>query len=86
MEALSPDLARAVVVVDQVTEAELRDMHRRGARGVRCNVVQAHGAGLDLIRSLADQIAPLGWHIQVYMDGSRLLDLVDRSWRCRSPS
>ncbi len=52
-------------------------MHRGGARGVRCNAVQANGTGLEKIQSLAAKIAPLGWHMQIYIEGARLPGLVD---------
>lgn len=76
VEAIGPDRARAVVVVDESFDAAaLRAMHRRGARGVRFNAVSGNGTPLDQLEALADRIAPLGWHIQLYTHGAALLAL-----------
>ena len=59
--------ARAVVVVDEACgEAELSAMAERGARGVRFNAVSGNGAPLAQLERLAERIAPLGWHVQLY--------------------
>ena len=66
--------ARAVVVVDDsVTEAELRAMHARGARGVRFNAVSGNGTPVAQLEALAARIAPLGWHIQIYAKSDAML-------------
>ena len=73
--ALAGD-ARAVVVVDpDVDEATLMAMHRQGARGIRIQRVVAGGASIEDIETLAAKIAPLGWHIQLFVDASDLADL-----------
>jgi predicted TIM-barrel fold metal-dependent hydrolase len=71
------DQARAIVVVEDVTDGELQAMHRKGARGIRCNAVNANGMGMEKIQALAGQIAPLGWHLQLYIAGERLPSLLD---------
>ena len=59
--------ARAVVVVDEGFDAaELAAMAERGARGVRFNAVSGNGAPLEQLERLAERIAPLGWHVQLY--------------------
>lgn len=59
--------ARAVVVVDEGFDAaELAAMAERGARGVRFNAVSGNGAPLEQLEQLAERIAPLGWHVQLY--------------------
>jgi predicted TIM-barrel fold metal-dependent hydrolase len=76
VEAIGPDRARAVVVVDDaVDEAALREMHRRGARGVRFNAVSGNGTPMDQLGRLAERIAPLGWHLQLYAHAAELLAL-----------
>jgi predicted TIM-barrel fold metal-dependent hydrolase len=73
---------RAVVVIDSsVTDAELEAMHAAGARGVRVNLKLPGGIGLDELPKLVRRIAPLGWHIQFFLDVStfehfdRMVDL-----------
>lgn len=82
---LGLDRARAVVVIEDETDAALKEMHRQGTRGIRCNAVQANGASLDKIQALAKQIAPLGWHLQLYIDGARLPSLVDTLLKLPTP-
>ena len=68
---------RGVAVVDgTVSEAELADMHERGMRGVRFNMISKGGPPIDAIRNVADKIRPLGWHIQFYVD-VRSFDISD---------
>ena len=65
--AIGLDRARAVVVVDEnFGAAELAAMAARGARGVRFNAVSGNGAPLEQLERLAERIAPLGWHVQLY--------------------
>lgn len=63
---------RGVAVVDwMIDHATLESMHAEGVRGVRVNIVDVkEGQGalpLDLLRSLAQRIAPLGWHMEFLM-------------------
>jgi D-galactarolactone isomerase len=67
---------RGVAVVDpSVKTAELQRMHDAGVRGVRVNLVTAGGPSVDHLVRLADKIAPLGWHTQVYVRGEELPQL-----------
>ncbi|WP_135466033.1 amidohydrolase family protein [Crenalkalicoccus roseus] len=76
VEAIGPERARAVVVVEEDIDAEaLREMHRRGARGVRVNAVSGNGVPTAQIARLAERIAPLGWHLQLYAHAAELLAL-----------
>jgi predicted TIM-barrel fold metal-dependent hydrolase len=69
--------ARAIVVIeDDIGQAELRTMHERGARGARFNAVSGNGAPLDQLEALARKLVPLGWHIQLYLHGEQILELV----------
>ncbi|WP_066739184.1 amidohydrolase [Cupriavidus sp. D384] len=68
--------SRAVVVLhDSVSDAELERMHLRGARGVRFNLVNAGGMTSDQIARVAQRVAPLGWHLQFYLEGRQLQEL-----------
>ena len=61
--------AVAVVAADMPLPA-LRDLHEAGVRGVRVNLQTAGqndpAAAAALLRTAADQVAPLGWHVQTY--------------------
>lgn len=68
--------ARAVVVIDdQAAPHQLRRMHEAGARGVRFNAVSGNGTPLEQLHTLARRIAPLGWHLQLYVHGEQLAEL-----------
>lgn len=69
--------ARAVVVIDpDCSDTELRRFHDAGARGVRLQTVVAGGTDPVAARELADKLAPLGWHIQLFVRESQLGDIV----------
>ena len=57
----------AVLPVD-VSEAEIARLHAAGARGTRVNVLFAGGSQLEDAETLAQKIAPFGWHIQFLVD------------------
>ncbi|MGO3796163.1 MAG: amidohydrolase family protein [Pauljensenia sp.] len=64
--ALGVERARAVVMARDLSEDRLEDLHRRGARGVRFITMVHGGQSIDALRRLADEVAPLGWHIQMW--------------------
>jgi predicted TIM-barrel fold metal-dependent hydrolase len=69
--------ARGIAVVEQgITFAELNEMHERGVRGIRFNAITGH-TPLEWLPELAKLIEPLGWHIQLWIKGSRLLEIAD---------
>ena len=71
--------ARAVVVVDgDISTAEITRMNHGGARGVRIQMVSKGGVDFDAIETLAERIAPFGWHLQLYVDAEDLLPLAGR--------
>jgi len=81
LDAMSeiPDRARAVIAVDmEVTDEELADYDRRGARGVRLNLDNKGGMpiGLDDVATLAGRIRELGWHLEFLFAGEDLSDLI----------
>jgi predicted TIM-barrel fold metal-dependent hydrolase len=76
VETIGLDRARAVVVVDDgFGAAELAAMGERGARGVRFNAVSGNGTPVEQLERLAERIAPLGWHVQLYAHGAEMVDL-----------
>ncbi len=71
------DAARGVAVVDaQVDAAELQRLHGLGVRGLRVNFVTPQSWGTttpQMLATLAAKVAPLGWHIQVFVHPEQLL-------------
>lgn len=68
--------SRGIAVIEPtVSDAELQNMHEAGIRGVRINLVTAGGPPVDHLTKMAERIAPLGWHTQVYVDGEQLAEL-----------
>ena len=68
--------ARGVAVVDDsFDEPALRRLHDQGIRGVRFNMVSGNGTPEDQLEALARRVAPLGWHIQIYADGPKILEI-----------
>ena len=65
--------ARGIAVADEgVSEAELQRLDAAGIRGLRFHMLPGGVIGWESLRPLARRIAPLGWHVQVQLDG-RLL-------------
>lgn len=69
--------ARGVAVVDPEIDAdELKRLDAAGFRGVRFNLYHKGGSTpLDALEALSWKVAPLGWHVQVYMFGKDLVDV-----------
>ncbi|SEQ29559.1 Predicted metal-dependent hydrolase, TIM-barrel fold [Devosia sp. YR412] len=66
VEALCADPAnlRGVVVIPPETSTdELARLDRLGVRGIRINLRNKAGIGLDALEALAPRIRPLGWHV-----------------------
>ena len=67
----APIKCRGVAVVDQaISDDDLQALHRGGVRGLRCNVVDVKDKQpgilpIDYLLSLAERIAPLGWHLEL---------------------
>lgn len=73
------EAARGVAVVNEtVSEAELVALHEGGIRGLRLNVLFGGGVGLHALEPLAARIADLGWHIQLLLDASHMVELAPR--------
>ncbi|MFG2819044.1 amidohydrolase family protein [Kitasatospora sp. NPDC048365] len=72
--------ARGVATVrPTVTDAELRELHQAGVRGVRFNFVKrlVDAAPQQDLLDVAERIAPLGWHVVVYFEAADLAELRD---------
>ena len=65
--------ARAIVVIGPETpDAELPRLHAMGARGVRFHMLPGGVLPWDALEATAARIAPLGWHVQLQLDGRTL--------------
>jgi 2-pyrone-4,6-dicarboxylate lactonase len=72
--------ARGVATVKaDVTDAELRELDAAGVRGVRFNFVRrlVDTTPPDVLMSIAQRIAPLGWHVVIYFEAQDLPELYD---------
>ncbi|MGC6530927.1 MAG: amidohydrolase family protein [Candidatus Puniceispirillaceae bacterium] len=79
-----PNMKAVIVVDDDVTDAQLRTFHDRGAVGCRVNLLFASGidySGIDYsdrqsdkLTALAKRIADYGWHLQLLADISQCED------------
>jgi 2-pyrone-4,6-dicarboxylate lactonase len=70
--------ARGVATVgEDIFGAELQALHRAGVRGVRFNFLRrlADFTPHEVVRRIADRIAPLGWHVVVYFEAADLAEL-----------
>jgi len=60
---------RAVVAVDaNVSDKELENLHARGARGARVNIVDKGGNpfdGMGAVQKFTERLKNLGWHLEV---------------------
>ncbi|SDI19758.1 MULTISPECIES: amidohydrolase family protein [Bradyrhizobium] len=66
---------RGVAVVDQsITMDELNRMDRAGVRGIRFNAITGR-TPIEWLPRLAKMIEPLGWHIQLWINSGRLLEI-----------
>ena len=71
---LGPRGCAVAVVDDTVTDAELRQLHRHGVRGIRFNLVQAGATTIEMLEPLARRVADLGWHVQLHMLGGKIAE------------
>jgi predicted TIM-barrel fold metal-dependent hydrolase len=68
--ASDPRRYRGVAIVDEsFSDAQYRDMHDAGVRGVRFNFMPHLGASTDLrvVGRVVDRIAGMGWHVVLHL-------------------
>ncbi len=84
------DRARAVAVISETaSHAELEDLAAAGVRGIRVNF-ELKGEEDDSraarhLEVMADKVAPLGWHIQIYAQLHLAVRLVEPIHRISVP-
>ena len=67
--------AKGVAFVgEEVTDAELKELHEAGVRGVRFNFIKrlVDSTPKDVMQRIAARIANLGWHIVIYFEHADL--------------
>lgn len=70
---------RGVAVLDVSTKThELQRLHDAGFRGVRINLLFRGGVTMETLEQVSSLIAPLGWNVQLLLDGRDLVDLAPR--------
>ena len=70
--------ARGVAVVEaSVSDAELRRLDGLGVRGIRFNFSRGATTTVDMIAPLSRRVHELGWHVQLLMPASLLVELQD---------
>lgn len=83
LDALSQlgEVARGVAVIEpEIADVELENMHALGVRGVRVNFVSPQSWGVTTaarLRETANRVAPLGWHVQVFMTAEQIVQTND---------
>ena len=70
---------RGVAVVEpDASDSLLRQLHEAGFRGVRINLLFKGGLAMEALERIARAIQPLGWHVQLLVDGRDLPQLAPR--------
>jgi 2-pyrone-4,6-dicarboxylate lactonase len=77
VDALQASNGRAkgvAFVGEEITDAELKDLHDAGVRGVRFNFIKrlVDSTPRDVMQRIAARIAGLGWHIVIYFEHADL--------------
>lgn len=71
--------ARGVAVIDtSASTAHLQDLHDRGIRGIRFNLVQAGATSVDMLEPLASRISAFHWHLQIHSKPDTLIQIHER--------
>jgi D-galactarolactone isomerase len=69
---LGPQARGVAAVQSHVTDAELNRLHNSGFRGARCFMLQGGLLSWADVQTIAARVAPLGWHVQIQLDGGDL--------------
>jgi len=69
MRQLGPQTRGVVVLPPEVSDAELDALHHAGVRGVRYMMLAGGVLPWSGLEAMAARVAPLGWHIDLQIDG-----------------
>ena len=66
--ALGLDRARGIAAIDEsISMAELRELDAAGFKGARFITMAKGGARIEHLQGVGKKIAPLGWHIEMFV-------------------
>jgi predicted TIM-barrel fold metal-dependent hydrolase len=83
--AVRPDMLRGIVVISPDTpRTEVERLHRLGVRGVRLNLRNKSGLGLDAAPGLARLIRPFGWHLQFQIGPEQIAQVAEIAAKART--
>ena len=76
---LGPNARGVAVLHPTVTNAELKQLHEAGVRGVRFSLNDPATAvvSLDMVEPLSKRAADLGWHVQFNVEGQQIVEWAD---------
>ena len=74
LEAANGRAKGVAFVGEEITDAELKELHAAGVRGVRFNFIKrlVDSTPRDVMQRIAKRIAALGWHIVIYFEHADL--------------
>lgn len=76
INAFGQKRARGICVVEpEVGTYRLRELDAGGFRGIRFITLASGGASIDALPDMAKKIAPLGWHVQMYVTNNMFASL-----------
>ncbi|MBM3601590.1 MAG: amidohydrolase [Alphaproteobacteria bacterium] len=78
MATFGPGARGICVVAPETTDGELLRLHGLGIRGVRFHMLPGGVLGWDALPTLAAKVAPLGWVIDLQLNGREFPSIVDR--------
>jgi D-galactarolactone isomerase len=78
LSQLAPNARGVAVVAPTITDAELKRLADAGVRGHRFDLADpASTVTAEQIESFAKRAADLGWHLQFFMNGDKIVELAD---------
>jgi D-galactarolactone isomerase len=69
---LGPQARGVATIKPGIADVELQRLDAAGIRGARCYMLPNGFLSWDDVRAIGARIAPLGWHVQVQLDGRDL--------------
>lgn len=76
---LGLDRARGIAAVEQsVSMSELRELNAAGFNGARFITMAKGGTPIEQLEGVAKKIAPLGWHIELFVPANAWPDLYSK--------
>lgn len=85
LAALGPAYRGIAVVGPDISDDELRSLHKGGVRGIRLSDTMIGAVSTANMEPMAERLKPLGWHIQLLVDASTRAELVERATRAAVP-